>query len=120
MGMSASQARLLSLTTRMHDIEFRAQNIESQKIALATQQDELYEDYCAALEATKIKVAFNNNGASGYNYVDACFATVCTYQPDRCKQQYALRNNDTGFLIVSKEVKKAYENFRYVGGGNRI
>ena len=111
MGMSASQARLLNLTARMHDIEFKAQSIESQKIALATQQDELYENYCAALEATKIKVAFNNNGAAGYNYVDACFSTVCTYQPDRCKQQYALRNNDTGLLIVAKNVKEAYEQF---------
>ncbi|MCQ2754166.1 MAG: hypothetical protein MJ231_03860 [bacterium] len=111
MGMSASQARLLTLTSRMHDIEFRAQSIESQKIALATQQDELYENYCAALEATKIKVAFNNNGASGYNYVDACFNTVCTFQPDRCKQQYALRNNDTGLIVVPKNVKEAYEQF---------
>ncbi len=48
MGMAASQARLLSLTSRLHDVELRAQAIESQKIALATQKDELYENYCEA------------------------------------------------------------------------
>ena len=55
MGMAASQARLLSLTSRLHDIELKAQNIQSQKIALATQKDELYQDYCDALDATSIK-----------------------------------------------------------------
>lgn len=38
MGMAASQARLLTLTSRLHDVEYKAQNIESQKIALATQK----------------------------------------------------------------------------------
>ena len=28
MGMSASQANLLTLTSRLHDIEYKAQNIE--------------------------------------------------------------------------------------------
>ena len=46
MGMAASQARLLQITARMHDIEFKAQSIEDAKISLATQRDELYKDYC--------------------------------------------------------------------------
>ena len=54
MGMAASQARLLTLTSRLHDVEYKAQNIESQKIALATQKDELYQNYCDALDAKKM------------------------------------------------------------------
>ena len=64
MGMAASQARLLTLTSRLHDVEYKAQNIESQKIALATQKDELYQNYCDALDAKKIQVAFNNGDGS--------------------------------------------------------
>ena len=56
MGMSASQARLLTLTNRLHDIEYKAQNIQAQKLALATQQDALYQEYCDALDAQNIMV----------------------------------------------------------------
>lgn len=109
MGMAASQARLLSLTSRLHDIELKAQNIMSQKIALSTQKDDLYQDYCDALDATQIKVAFWNGG-TGTTYVDANYSSLCTYNPNRA-QNYALKDNRTGNLIVSEEVKDAYESY---------
>ena len=106
MGMSASQAKLLTLTSRRHDIEYKAQNIESKKIALATQKDELYQTYCDALDKTKIQVAFrNSNGTS--SYVDATFSSVCTYDENRQKQ-YAIRDSQTGKVIVDSEVYNAY------------
>ena len=110
MGMAASQARLLSLTARLHDVELKAQNIMSQKIALATQKDELYRDYCDALDATTIKVAFRDPSGLGTTYVDANYSTLCTYNPDRVKQ-YALKDNQTGQMIVSEETKRMYESF---------
>ena len=110
MGMAASQARLLSLTSRLHDVELKAQSIESQKIALATQKDELYQNYCDALDATKIQVAFRNDDAT-VKYVDANFSTLCTYSDNRVKQ-YALRDTKTGNLIVSQEV---YDNYYIYG-----
>ena len=54
MGMAASQARLLSLTARIHDVEYQAQSIQNAKVALATQQDKVYEDYQKALDATTL------------------------------------------------------------------
>lgn len=108
MGMAASQARLLTLTSRLHDIELKAQGIESQKLALATRQDELYQDYCEALDATSIQVAFMN-GVS-YTYQDANFTNLCTYSECR-KKQYALRDNSTGNLIVTEEAKAAYDSY---------
>lgn len=108
MGMSASQARLLSLTARLHDVEHQAQLIMSQKIALATQKDALYEEYNNALDATVIQVAFMNDAKTEYK--DANYTSVCTYQESRCKQ-YALRDNSTGLLLVTDEVKEAYDNF---------
>ena len=107
MGMAASQANLLTLTSRLHDIEYKAQNIESQKIALATQKDELYQTYCDALDKTKIQVAFNNANGIGNNYVDASFATVCTYNENRTKQ-YAIRDSQTGKVIVDSDVYNTY------------
>ena len=109
MGMAASQARLLTLTSRLHDVEYKAQNIESQKIALATQQDELYQTYCDALDAKKIQVAFNtDNGGSSYK--DATFANVCCYNENR-KKQYTLKDAETGKVIVDSEVYNQYQIF---------
>ena len=55
MGMSSSQARLLSLTARMHDIELRAQRIQAEKLRLANESDKVYEDYILALDAKKLQ-----------------------------------------------------------------
>ena len=107
MGMAASQANLLSITSRMHDIEYKAQNIESSKIELATQKDELYQDYCDKLDAKKIQVAYGMNGLQR-SYVDATFGNVATYDPSR-QQQYALRMADTGKVIVEQKVYEMYK-----------
>lgn len=109
MGMAASQARLLSLTMRMSDIELTAQRLQSQKLALATQKDELYERYCDALEATTLKVAFwNANGST--SLIQANFNTVCGYNEYRCRQ-YALQSNKTGLAIVPEDVKRNYDEY---------
>lgn len=107
MGMAASQANLLTITSRMHDIEYKAQNIESAKIELATQKDELYQDYCDKLDAKKIQVAVGMNGLTR-SYVDATFNTVATYDSSR-QQQYALRQADTGRVIVDQKVYEMYK-----------
>lgn len=55
MGLAASQARLLNLTARMHDIEYKAQNLEAQKLQMANESDQVYSEYEDALNATKIQ-----------------------------------------------------------------
>ena len=55
MGMSSSQARLLSLTARMHDIEYRAQRLEAQKLQLANESDKAYSNYLRVLDSKKLQ-----------------------------------------------------------------
>ena len=64
MGMSASQVRLLSMTARVHDIENEAQRVQNQKMLLANQSDEAYEEYLNALEQKNIQ-AMHFNPATG-------------------------------------------------------
>ena len=105
MGMAASQARLLTITARMHDIEYQAQSIQNAKIALATQSDEVYQEYLEALDAQTLTVkdwqgnviAANFNNLCGINAVDSSY-------------QYALIN-DKGQLIVSADVAKGYNAY---------
>lgn len=108
MGMAASQARLLSLTNRMHDVELKAQQIQADKIALATQEDLVYQTYCDAMDATNIAVAYQDG--LGTKLVDANFSTLCNFDENRMKQ-YALKDNNSGKLIVSENVKEMYDAY---------
>lgn len=58
MGLSASQGRMLSLTARLSDLEYRAQTIQNQKIRLADQSEAVSKDYLDALNAKKL-TAYN-------------------------------------------------------------
>ena len=56
MGMASSQVRLLAITNRMHDIEYKAQCLQNAKIRLAMDEDEAYQKYQAILDATTLTV----------------------------------------------------------------
>ena len=75
MGLSSSQARLLNLTARMHDIEYKAQNLEAQKLQMANESTQVYQEYENALN--KQKVQFKQIGTDGSaNYVNASISTL--------------------------------------------
>ena len=109
MGMASSQARLLQITARMHDVEFQAQNIMNAKIQLATEKDDVYEDYLAALDATKLQVAFIDDKGASY-YQDVTYESLCTYNPDR-RMQYGIKDSRTGKSIVDRETYEVYNEY---------
>lgn len=55
MGLSSSQARLMNLTARMHQIEYKAAKVEAMKLQMANESSRVYEEYLKALDATKIQ-----------------------------------------------------------------
>ena len=75
MGLSASQARLLNLTARMHDIEYKAQNLEAQKLQMSNESAHVYQEYENALN--KQKIQFKNIGPDGNaNFANASISTL--------------------------------------------
>ena len=58
MGLSSSQARLMNLTARMHQIEYKAAKLEAMKLQMANESNRVYEVYLDALDATKIQVKY--------------------------------------------------------------
>ncbi|MCR5265651.1 MAG: hypothetical protein K6E29_03550 [Cyanobacteria bacterium RUI128] len=64
MGLSSSQARLLNLTARMHQIEYKAAKLEAEKLQMANESRRVYDTYLAALDATKIQVRGINTDGS--------------------------------------------------------
>jgi len=75
MGLSSSQARLLSLTGRMHDIEYKAQKLEAQKLQMANESTQVYKEYENALNKTKVQ--FKQMAADGSaNFINATYNTL--------------------------------------------
>lgn len=72
MGLSSSQARLLSLTGRMHDIEYMAQKLEAQKLQMANDSKHVYKEYEDALNATKVQLRTIGTDGSD-KYIDATY-----------------------------------------------
>ena len=108
MGMSASQARLLSLTARMTDNENSAQDITYSKIRLANQTQELNNEYLDALDATKLTVltGFNN---SEEVYTDISYGLMTGYNTVATGKQYVV-TDAKGRVLVTYDVAKAFEN----------
>ena len=110
MGMAASQGRLLALTARLHDVEYKAQRLQGEKIALATQRDEVDQKYCDALDAKVITVAYEADATGATVDVPATFTSVCEYNPSR-RMDYVITDTRTGKVIVDNNVKTMYETY---------
>lgn len=106
MGMAASQARLLTITARIHDVEYQAQSIQNAKVQLATQSDQVYQDYIEALDATTLTVSDING-----DLITATFNNLCGRNAVDSAYTYALQDSK-GRLIVPEEIEEGYYNFK--------
>ena len=116
MGMAASQARLLTITARIHDVEYQAQSIQNAKIQLSTQSDQVYNEYLEALNASTLTVnTLSNDGST--SLVTANFNTLFSKNKvtPADGSNYALRENQKGYLVVEDSVYRAYEEFKQAG-----
>ena len=105
MGLASSQARLLNLTSRMHQIEYGAAKLEAQKLQMANESRRVYQEYQNALEQTKIQhKTLTSDGA--VTFVDVSYADLCL---GGLSEQYRLVSVDDGKLVVPAEIKYAYD-----------
>ena len=106
MGLSASQAKLLSITARLSDNELRTQTLTSAKMSLSSQTSAASKAYINALNETElIYSTYDINGNK--TYVDLTGAQLSTYAP--LKNQYGLINNE-GQILVSELDAENYKN----------
>lgn len=111
MGMSASQCRLLSLTSRMSDLEYEAQVISNAKIRLAEQSEQAATNYSNALNKQKLVVATGVNSTTGATtYADATASLLMNYNAISTTEKQRLLKDTSGRLIVSNSIANAYEN----------
>ncbi len=75
MGMSSSQARLLNLTARMHQIEYKAAKLEAMKLQMANESSRVYETYLEAIDKSKIQIKRLSTDGT-IDYIDATYNTL--------------------------------------------
>ena len=97
MGMAASQARLLSITSRMSDNELRAQLINNAKMRLTTDSSKISDEYIAALNQTQLMFS-NFDTVGNEQYQDLTFNSLTAYSS--YNNQYGIVNS-AGELLVS-------------------
>lgn len=68
MGLAASQARLLMLTSRQSDVEGRLMKIANEKLSLSRQSSELSEEYSNSLSARKLTWDTTDGGTTALTY----------------------------------------------------
>ena len=67
MGLAASQARLLTITSRLSSVELKQQRIAMDKMRLANDQDGVSEKYTNALSNKTLKIS-NGSEEIAMNY----------------------------------------------------
>lgn len=103
MGMSAGQARLLSITARLTDNELRSQTITNSKLRLADKSSEASKKYMQALNSTQLMYGtYDANGNLNYEQLTANM--LLSYGD--LKNQYSLVNSNGQILLNGADIKK--------------
>ena len=106
MGLSASQARLLSITSRISDNELRSQTITTAKTSLANETTAASAAYMDALNATELNYSFYDaNGTK----ISMPLTGAVMYEYSELKNQYGIINQH-GQILVSERDAANYEN----------
>ena len=98
MGMGSSQARLLALTSRNHDIGRQLQHLSLEKTSLTREMQSISKQYNLALQGKVLK--WSNNG--GANYVDLTYNTLMRPGSANNNKPVLLTNNNGRVVLDSK------------------
>ena len=100
MGLSASQARLLSITARLSDNELRSQTITTAKMSLANKTSEASAAYLDALNESELM--FATYDADGNKTLQKLTGTSLT-EYGILKNQYGIINTDGQIMVSEKD-----------------
>lgn len=108
MGMSASQARLLSITARLSNNELEQQSIAHSKQRLAENSEQANNTYLDAMSKTKYQILTGYNGNSA-NYQDLTYAQLTGASTVAVGKQYIVKSRG-GQVLVSSQIAKAFKD----------
>ena len=104
MGMSASQARLLFVSSRINDVEFKSQQIANTKMRLAAETEEVANNYTRALNQTKLMFSNPVNQSES----QLTYASIMT-PGGQMSGNYNIQTKD-GKVVVTSQIASAFES----------
>lgn len=110
--MSSSQARLMSLTARLSDLEYSAQSVQNSKIRLADRSEASTREYQAALNQEKLTVYSPDT----LNKIDATAYNLTTYNAISTMDRQRFLHDLEGRILVTAAVGASYDNSQNAGG----
>lgn len=116
MGMSASQVRMLSLTSRLSDLEFSAQSISNSKIRLADQSASASQLYQDSLDKEKLTIRTSDSTTN----VDATAYNLTTYQAISGVDKQRFISDASGRVLVTTKVGNDYDNSQNLGSESSL
>ncbi len=106
MGLSASQARLLSITARLSDNELHSQSIANAKVRLADKTQDASKKYINTLNAQKLVfTTYDAKGTSTMQNLTPAFL----YQYTPRKNQYVMQDTNGIYLLSAEDIKNFEE-----------
>ena len=105
MGLASSQARLLSITARLTDNEYRTQRLTNARLKLTDISNAARTQYQDALQSQQFQ--YMTYDASG-DSTNIAFTPAVAWQYQPCKNQYAIVNQAGNIMVSSIDAK----NFR--------
>lgn len=100
MGLASSQARLLSITARLTDNEYKSQQISNAKMRLANITSDARAEYNDALNSNIF--VYNSFDSMGNSY-SAEFTPNLIYQYEPNKTQYSLLTSGNKILVTNED-----------------
>ena len=115
MGMAASQARLLQLTSRKNDIGYELTRLSNDKVSLSREMQKVSRKYQDSLNQKVLKWS-NNNGVS---YIDLSYNNLMKPSTMNQNKPYLLTDQNDK-IVIDSEYKKYAEMISPNGstGGN--
>lgn len=110
MGLAASQARLISLTSRQHSVEYNAQRLLNRKMELSNDSDAVYARYMDALDSVKITTKqTNSDGRSTWIAGNINNLMRIGASENTTGEVFYLQKLDTGELYVPDNIVNDFE-----------
>lgn len=109
MGLAASQARLLLLTSRRSDLEYRAQMISQHKIALAMETEQIATEYTNALNNRKLEFTYTvkSNGDAKNGSTETENLSYGSLLTGSSTFRYRLVDRDGNIVCLNKQNEKS-------------
>ena len=114
MGVSANQARLMTLTARQHDLELRAQQISATKMTLSLQSQKWATEYSEALNSA----TSGQSGNFDQNAIDNAKAAYDANTASISSQEKLLDLELTQINTEHSAVKTEYDAIKSLIGDN--